>query len=150
MKIKSKNFDEGAPIPIQYTCDSSDFSPALEWDEAPDGTASFAIICEDPDAKDENHIHWLVYNIPGPAFMLAAKLPRMAEHPSGLRQGQNSWNRLGYTGPCSPGGTHRYVFTIYALDAVLKLAPEANHEQLSAAMDGHILDTARTTGIYGS
>lgn len=148
MNVTSPNFAEGAAIPIQYTCDSSDFSPALEWTGAPENTTSFAVTCEDPDAPAGTWIHWVVYNIPGPAFMLAAKLPRMAEHPSGLRQGLNSWGRLGYNGPCPPSGTHRYIFTVHALDAELDLAPEATFDQLQAAMRGHILDSGRTTGIY--
>lgn len=148
MKLRSPNFDEGAPIPIQYTSDASDFAPAMQWDDAPEGTQGFALICDDPDAPNGSWTHWVVYGIPGAAFMLAAKLPRMAEHPSGLKQGLNSWERLGWNGPCQPSGTHRYIFTLYALDAVLELAPEATREALEAAMDGHILATASTMGTY--
>ncbi len=149
MIVTSPTFAEGGAIPIQYTGDSSDFAPALEWSGAPEATAAFAMTCEDPDAPGGTWIHWVVYNIPGAAYMLAPKLPRMAEHPSGLRQGLNSWGRLGYNGPCPPSGTHRYIFTVHALDTVLDLAPEATFDQLQAAMQGHILDSGRTTGVYG-
>ena len=32
------------------------------------------------------------------------------------RQGRNDFGKAGYGGPCPPGGTHHYVFRIYALD----------------------------------
>lgn len=148
MKLYSSSFDEGRPIPIQYTCDASDFSPALGWEGAPEGTRSFALICDDPDAPGGLWTHWLVYGIPDVAFQLAAKMPRMGEHPSGLKQGLNSWGRLGYNGPCPPSGTHRYVFTLYALDTDLDLAPEAERKELEAAMQGHVLAVAATMGTY--
>ncbi|BBD08876.1 YbhB/YbcL family Raf kinase inhibitor-like protein [Desulfovibrio ferrophilus] len=148
MKLFSTSFDEGAAIPIQYTCDASDFSPALEWEDAPEGTKTYALICDDPDAPAGTWTHWLIYGIPGIAFRLAAKIPAQAEHPSGLRQGLNSWNRIGYGGPCPPSGTHRYFFTLYALDCDLDLAPEARREELEQAMEGHVLASAQTMGTY--
>ena len=148
MQLLSTSFDEGQPIPIQYTGDSSDFSPALEWSGAPEGTKSFALICDDPDAPAGTWTHWVIYGIPEVAFMLVAKMPRMAEHPSGLKQGLNSWGSIGYNGPKPPSGTHRYFFTLYALDTDLGLAPEATREQLEQAMQGHVLATAQTMGTY--
>ncbi|MBU1003547.1 MAG: YbhB/YbcL family Raf kinase inhibitor-like protein [Proteobacteria bacterium] len=148
MKLISPSFDEGAAIPIQYTGDASDFSPAMEWDEAPEGTESFALICEDPDAPAGTWTHWLIYGIPGAAFRLSPKMPVMGEHPSGLRQGLNSWGRIGYGGPCPPSGTHRYFFTLYALDSMPDLPPEASRAQLEQAMEGHVLATAQTMGTY--
>ncbi|WP_461209723.1 YbhB/YbcL family Raf kinase inhibitor-like protein [Desulfocurvus sp. DL9XJH121] len=149
MKLMSSSFDEGQHIPLQYTCDASDFSPALEWDDAPENTRSFALICDDPDAPGGTWTHWVIYGIPGVVFQLAAKMPRMDAHPSGLKQGLNSWGRLGYNGPCPPpGAPHRYFFTLYALDADPGLKPEASREELEAAMQGHVLATAQTMGTY--
>lgn len=148
MKLISPSFDKGAAIPIQYTGDASDFSPALEWEDAPEGTMSFALICDDPDAPAGTWTHWVIYGIPGAAFRLSTKIPAMADHPSGLRQGLNSWGRIGYGGPKPPSGTHRYFFTLYALDCSLDLAPEASREQLEQAMAGHVLGTAQTMGTY--
>src|SRR5258708_36468025 len=39
--------------------------PRLCWSAAPDGTRSFAVVCEDPDAPlPEPFVHWLGYGIP--------------------------------------------------------------------------------------
>jgi hypothetical protein len=53
MEIKSSAFDEGAFIPRKYTCDGIDISPPLEWSLVPDGTKTFALICDDPDWKQQ-------------------------------------------------------------------------------------------------
>jgi len=148
MKLSTTAFTPGGLIPLPYTCDGSDFSPDLEWEDAPAGTRSFALIMDDPDAPRGTWVHWLIYNIPAPAFRLAAKLPREAEHPSGLKQGANSWGRIGYNGPCPPSGTHRYFFRLHALDAELDLPGGADRAALEAAMAGHVLDRAELMGTY--
>lgn len=149
MQLKSPQFADGGALPIQYTAEASDFAPALTWDGAPEATRSFALVCEDPGGPDGPWTHWLVYGIPGAVFMLAAKLPRMAEHPSGLRQGQNDWGRLGYNGPLPGHGSGRYVFTLHALDVDLDLPPQAKRREFDAALRGHVLASASITATYG-
>jgi Raf kinase inhibitor-like YbhB/YbcL family protein len=60
----------------------------------------------------------------------------------------NDFGKLGYNGPCPPSGTHRYRFTAYALDAVLPLDAAAPVQRVREALEGHILDTGRLTGLY--
>jgi hypothetical protein len=148
MKLSTTAFAPGGRIPMQYTCDGSDFSPDLEWEDAPKETLSFTLVVDDPDAPRGAWVHWLAYNIPAPAFRLAAKIAREAEHPSGLKQGTNSWGRIGYGGPCPPAGTHRYFFRLYALDVELDLPGGATRDELEAAMAGHVLDQAELMGTY--
>src|SRR5438034_2948414 len=50
LRVTSTAFKDGAAIPRTYTCDGKDRSPPLQWSGAPDGTKSFALICDDPDA----------------------------------------------------------------------------------------------------
>ena len=67
----------------------------------------------------------------------------------GSRQGRNSNQKIGYSGPCPPGGqTHRYFFRLYALDGKLNLAPGAGRADLDAAMKGHILAQAEYMGTF--
>jgi len=40
------------------------------------------------------------------------------------------------------GETHLYIFTLFALDSILDLAPGANYDTAKAAMDGHRLSCA--------
>jgi Raf kinase inhibitor-like YbhB/YbcL family protein len=149
MRLSSPAFADGERIPREYTCDGANFSPCLEWDEAPAGTTALALVMDDPDAPAGTWTHWLAYNIPSAAFRLGKQIPRDAEHPSGLKQGQNSWGRIGYGGPCPPQGEHRYVFTLLALDAELDLPGAATRAELESALAGHVLDQARLVGRYG-
>ena len=148
MEIRSSAFGSGEMIPVKYTCDGADFSPSLEWTAGPAGTKSFALICDDPDAPMGTWVHWVIYDIPAAATMLAEGITREKDLPGGGTQGINDFRRLGYGGPCPPGGTHRYFFKLYALDAALGLKPGITKDQLLTAMKGHILAEAQLMGTY--
>lgn len=142
MTLTSPAFSEGDPIPVQFSCDGTDTSPELIWSGIPDGTASLALIMDDPDAPVGLWVHWVLFNIPADVTGLAEGVTDQGE------DGQNSWNRTGYGGPCPPGGTHRYFFRLYALDITLDLETGATKEALESAMDGHILAQVELMGTY--
>jgi len=148
MEIKSSAFGSGEMIPVKYTCDGADFSPPLEWTAGPAGTKSFALICDDPDAPMGTWVHWVVYDIPPTTTMLAEGITRERELTGGGTQGINDFRKIGYGGPCPPGGTHRYFFRLYALDTLLGLKPGITKDQLLKAMKGHILAEAKLMGTY--
>jgi len=148
MEIKSSAFGSGEMIPAKYTCDGADFSPQLEWSGSPAGTRSFALICDDPDAPMGTWVHWVIYDIPPTATMLAEGITREKDLPGGGTQGINDFRKIGYGGPCPPGGTHRYFFKLYALDTTLGLKPGITKDQLLKAMRGHILAEAQLMGTY--
>jgi len=145
----SSAFVNGGPIPRKYTCDGEDISPPLQWSDPPQGTQSVALIADDPDAPLSPWTHWLLYNLPSESCALPEAVPPDAELADGSRHGKNSWERLGYGGPCPPRGMHRYFFKLYALDTVLELLPGASKEALLQAMGGHILAQAWLVGSYG-
>jgi Raf kinase inhibitor-like YbhB/YbcL family protein len=148
MKIESSAFVQGDAIPVEYTCESDDISPALAWSGAPKGTRSFVLIMDDPDAPVGTWDHWLLYNIPAETSELAPAISADPEFSDGSRHGHNSWERLGYGGPCPPSGTHRYFFKLYAVDSLLDLEPGATKEELLAAIDGRILAEAELMGTF--
>jgi hypothetical protein len=140
----SSVFADGGSIPPVYTCDGTNVSPPLAWQGAPEGTKSFALIVGDPDAPSGVWVHWVAYNIPGELSRLSPPLPK------NVLQGKNSFDKTVYGGPCPPkeGGPHRYFFRLYALDALLNLAPGADIATLKAAMRGHVLGGAELMGLY--
>ncbi len=148
IKLISAAFSEGAMIPTRYTCDGEDVSPPLSWTELPPETGSFALICEDPDAPVGTWDHWVLFNIPASATGLPEAVPATATLDDGSVHGNNSWGRLGYGGPCPPGGTHRYIFSLFALDIKLDLKSGATKSGLLKAMEGHILARTRLMGKY--
>ena len=92
-------------------------------------------------------VHWLLYNLPPAAGLLAEAVERKAL-PTGTREGLNDWKRTGYGGPCPPIGRHRYFHKLYALDTVLPDLARPTKTQLEKAMQGHVLARAELVGAY--
>ncbi len=147
-EITSRAFAHEGMIPARYTCDGDDVSPPLEWTDPPAGTASLALIVDDPDAPTRTWVHWVVFNLPSDTRGLPENMPPDAEMPDGSLQGKNSWPKTGYGGPCPPSGTHRYYFKLYALDTTLDLDPGATKGQVLAAIEGHVLTETQLMGRY--
>src|SRR5579883_1794388 len=110
--LRSSAFAAGGVIPSRYSCEGDDISPPLAWSDVPEGTKSFALIVDDPDAPDPQApkmiwVHWVLYNIPAESTHLAEAV---SELPEGTLEGTNDWKRTGYGGPCPPIGRHRYFF----------------------------------------
>lgn len=148
VKLISSVFIEGETIPVKHTCDGKDVSPPLSWSGAPEGTKSFALICDDPDAPMGTWVHWVIYNIPDIVTSLPEGVPTNESVMGNVLQGITDFRRIGYGGPCPPGGTHRYYFKIYALDTVLTLPAGATKSELLKAMEGHILAEGQLMGRY--
>ncbi len=149
IKIFSSAFSEGGMIPERFTCDGSGVSPHLSWGEQPAGTKSITIICNDPDAPGGNFVHWLLYDIPASTRELPENVPPDGVLSNGAKQGVTDFDSLGYGGPCPPGGVHKYVFKIFALNALLGLPAGASEKQVLKAMKGHVLGEGKLTGKYG-
>jgi len=151
MTITSTAFQDGETIPTRYSCDGEDISPALSWSGAPEGTQSFVIILDDPDAPGGTFNHWVIFNIPASTTELGEAVPTTPELASGARQGTTSFGTIGYGGPCPPLGTeHHYHFILYAIDQTLDLSAGATKTQVLNAIEGHILGQTEIVGLYQS
>lgn len=150
MHLTSTSFASGGNIPKKYTCDADDNSPALSWSGAPQGTKSFALIADDPDAPVGTWTHWLLYDLPATTTSLPENVSKVEEPPIGGRQGRNDFRKTGYGGPCPPPGKpHRYFFKLYALDQTMNLKAGASKKELEQVMRTHILAQAELVGKYG-
>lgn len=148
IELTSSAFKNGGMIPEKYTCDGDDNSPPISWKSVPEETRSLALICDDPDAPMGTWVHWVVYNIPPEIKELKENITPERKIKNGGIQGMNDFKKIGYGGPCPPGGTHRYFFKIYALDTKVDLDPGATKSQLLIAMEGHILAKGDLMGKY--
>ena len=149
LSLSSAAFTEGDRIPEQYTCEGSDISPPLSWNDVPEGTKSFVLICDDPDAPMGTWDHWLIYNIPADSEGLSEAVPTDESLTDGSKQGLNSWEKKSYGGPCPPpGDPHRYFFKLYALDTMLTLTGDADKSTLENEMQEHILAEAQLMGTF--
>jgi hypothetical protein len=135
-------------IPQKYSFKADNISPPLEWEYVPPNTKSLALIVDDPDAPMLRWVHWIVYNIPATQNNLKEGIPPEGNIEVGIKQGINSWRKIGYGGPSPPWGTHRYVFKLYALDIELDIDSGLSKSELIKKMEGHILDEAELVGKY--
>jgi len=148
MKLQSTAFKDGEMIPGKYTCDGANISPPLSWNALPAGTKSLVLICDDPDAPAGTWVHWVYYDIPPETTDLPENVAPLQHPQTGGTQGKNDFRKIGYGGPCPPGGTHRYYFKIYALDVMLVLPPGATKAEVLKAMEGHVVDKTALMGKY--
>ena len=137
--LSSTAFEDGGSIPSRFTCDGDDIAPPLAWSSTPEGTAAFALIVDDPDAR--GWIHWVVADIP-------PDLASSSEGASPGTDGRNDFGRNGWGGPCPPSGNHRYVFELFALSAPLELPAGFSADELRSAMEGKVLGSGRLSANY--
>jgi len=149
MELHSSAFSNGETIPIKYSGQGDNLSPPLAWSGAPTETRSLALIVEDPDAPMITFTHWLLYNVPPSVTGLPEGIARDMQLPDGSRQGKNTAQSIGYTGPMPPTKKpHRYFFKLYALDAMLELDAGASKSELLEAIKGHEIAEGQLMGIY--
>ena len=151
MQLTSTAFTSGAPIPRQHTGEGEDISPALAWSEPPAQTASFAIVCHDPDAPvifphpqgNYGFVHWVLYNIPGAVRTLP-------EATCDYTAGANDFGKTGYAGPMPPPGhgRHHYFFCLLALRCAPELEVGLSMWALLKQVEPELLGMNRLMGVY--
>ena len=144
LNLTSDAFHEGQAIPTQFTCDGADESPELSWGQPPQGTKSFALVADDPDAPNGTFRHWGAYDIPATTRSIAAGQTNGS-------QAVNDMGKTGYGGPCPPKGhgVHHYHFKLFALDVdKLVLGAGAKVADVENAANQHALGRAELIGTY--
>lgn len=144
LSLTSDAFQEGQAIPVQYSCDGADQPPALSWSDPPEGTKSFALIVDDPDAPRGLFRHWGAWDIPASTRSIAAGQKIGTE-------ATNDFGKAGYGGPCPPKGhgVHHYHFKLYALDVdTLGLDAGAKVADAERAVQQHAIGQAELIGTF--
>ena len=146
IRLTSASFANRGSIPSMFTCDGFNGAPDLAWSGVPPGTASLAVIMEDPKGRNGVFTHWTIFNIkPTSTSLPAGQVPR------GATQGANDFGQTGYGGPCPPytaDKPHRYVFTIYALRARISLNEGAEPGEVRDQVNAVATAKGRLTGTY--
>ena len=142
-KLSSSSLQANGQLPEAHVlngfgCQGDNRSPALQWENEPEGTRSFAITAYDPDAPTgSGWWHWVVYNLPANARSLPENASQGQVLPKGAVQGRTDFGSTQYGGACPPAGDkpHRYIFTVHALKAAHIALPA----DASAAMVGFMI-----------
>lgn len=157
--LTSSAFAEGGAMPESTILDGLDChgpnrSPALTWRGEPAGTASFALVLDDYEARGgDGFVHWVAYGIPASVHSLPEDAGAKAgDLPGGGRQAYNDFLERRYGGPCPPEGPpHRYRFTVFALDlpSIDDAGTPMTWRKLRFIIKGHVLGEASLTGLGG-
>jgi Raf kinase inhibitor-like YbhB/YbcL family protein len=140
MQLTSPAFRDGGTIPTRFTCSGEGSRPTLAIRNPPPKSRELALVVEDRDAG--NFVHWILLRIPPDTSLIG--------RPPGAIETKNSFGKRGWGAPCPPKGDppHRYVFTIYALDAPLGLGDDASADDVHAAVAKHALARGTLTGRF--
>lgn len=120
--LTSSEVTEGGALPKEFTCDGVSATLPLSWNDAPEGTKSFAVVMHHIPGPGDSHWYWVVYNIP-------ADVTSLEKNVTGIGTlGNNSVNgETKYAPPCSKGpGEKVYTYTVYALSAEPQISIPAN------------------------
>jgi Raf kinase inhibitor-like YbhB/YbcL family protein len=143
MQLRSSAFSDGEAIPRRFTCEGEDLSPPLHWSDAPAGTRSFVILCDDPDAPARVWRHWAAFDIPPDRVTLPAG--------AAVKQAISDFGRPGYGGPCPPRGhgPHHYHFRLLALSTDrLRVRRDPSCRDVEREARNHLIEEAVLVGLY--
>jgi Raf kinase inhibitor-like YbhB/YbcL family protein len=156
-EISSPAFKDGAMLPTKNAgnnksnpnCVGENISPQLSWKNVPPGTASFALLVMDPEARGTGVDQWVAYGIPASVSGLAeGEGSKSSEKFVG---GSNTFKQGVYSGPCTPPGTtpHHYIFLLIATDLDPKaLPPGLTKLELFGKIGGHVKGSTGIVGLF--
>ncbi|QTC91642.1 YbhB/YbcL family Raf kinase inhibitor-like protein [Brevundimonas goettingensis] len=151
--LTSTDITDGGVLPDAQVAAKGNTSPQLSWSGAPEGTKSYAITVYDPDAPTGSGFwHWTVANIPADV----TELPTAAgsaggDLPKGAVQGRTDYGKAGFGGAAPPQGhgPHRYIFTVFAVDADrLEVTADDSGAVFGFNLHFHTLAKATITATY--
>ena len=151
--LTSPAFDHQAPIPEKHRghIRGTNISPALDWTQPPAGTAELVLIVQDPDVPfGKPATHALALGIDPSLSGLPENALANPSPITGIRHGKGPLGRRGYAGPMPirSHGPHAYVFQLFALNQALGLPAAFTLDDVTAAIQGHVIGRARLDGTY--
>ena len=132
---------DGAEIPVRHTCAGDGLSPALFWSGVPTETVELALTVVDADA--DRYVHWIVYAISPIETGTLEGAP-----PTASFEWPNSSGAAVWQAPCPPDGdTHRYEFTLHALNQQLEVADDASAADVLSILNATTIARSTVVGL---
>ena len=102
--LTTRAFAEGRRVPARHPWDGDDRSIPLSWSGAPDGTESFALLFDDPDAPGGTFKHWIIFDIPPATTELSESINKVERVAGSAIQLLNDFGQRGYGRTFPPKG----------------------------------------------
>ena len=131
LTIHSKVFSHGGVLPAIYRSDGLNTNPSLYINSLPDSTKSIVLLLLDTDAPVSARVHWICWDLP----------PTTQIQPNECRgvTGFNDFQLNNYTGPCVGDSSHKYLFIVFALNALLHLPSTTPMAFVERSLQQHVL-----------
>jgi Raf kinase inhibitor-like YbhB/YbcL family protein len=150
LTLNIPGFQQNQRIPDRFSRDGGNVSPPIQWQGAPSGTRSYALVVEDPDAPKGTFRHWAAYNIPAASDGLPEGAGSSKPDTS-MHMAVNDFGNRRYDGPQPPPGhgAHHYHFRLFALDVPqLRVPGNSGAQEVLEAARSHALAEADIVGTY--
>lgn len=132
---------DGAVLPDRQTCRGAALPPALTWSGVPVDAVELALTVV--DLADGGSTNWIVAGISAIDTGIAE-----GELPATAFELTNDSGSSAWVAPCPPAGeTHRYEFTLHALNQQLEVADNARATDVLALLDAITIARTSVSGV---
>lgn len=149
LEFECMGIRDGGKFVVESTGRGKDISPEFLIKNLSPHVSTLVITLEDLSHPVKRFTHWIIWNIPA-ADRIAKAIPsgKTILLLGGAVQGV-AYGFHRYAGPKPPKGkTHKYCFTIYALDCKLNLGPFSTKRKVLRKADGHIIQQGEICGYF--
>lgn len=149
LEFECAGLKDGGKFPIENTGRGENISPEFTIKNLCSNTVTLIITLEDLDHPIPNFTHWVIWNIPRSDKIMKAipsgkTVSSLHDAIQGIGYGFHR-----YAGPKPPKGkSHKYCFTIYALDCKLNLNPFSTKRKVLAKACGHVIQQGKVYGYF--
>ena len=151
--VTTTSLKETGFLQTEFTCEGTDSSPHIAWEDIPSDAQSIAVVAEDLDFVGAVASHWIVWGLPPDTRELPAGASGSGGLPAGAVEGVNSYGQSGYKGPCPPPkriassaqcphsgfDSDPYLWSVYAVGKEVLLGSDATRDDLLRAIEGNVV-----------
>lgn len=140
---------EGDKFNIENTGRGENISPEFNISNLSPYAKTLVITLEDLSHPINKFTHWVIWNIPA-----TNKIPKAIPCGKSVSLLKGAVQGIGYgfhryAGPKPPKGkSHKYCFTIYALDCKLNLKASSTKRKVLSSASNHIIQQGKICGFY--
>lgn len=149
LEFECAGITDGGKFPLECTGRGDNLSPQFTIKNLSPNAKTLIITLEDLSHPIKNFTHWIIWNIPAtntiPGAISAGKIvPTIEGAIQGIGYGFHR-----YAGPKPPKNkSHKYGFTIYALDCSLDLKASSTKKKVLNKASTHIIQQGKICGYF--